>query len=138
FYILLTVGSPVLIGVDRVYFWRNLVPEYLTFVPSLVTQVYFFICFYFLVSLKNKTGISIPSFILAAFIFITIFVLGQKFSAFILIMSAWFMVLSGTFPNFKIKPSQILVAASVTIFIIALVSISYVREGRDASFIFTR
>jgi len=138
FYILFTAGSPILIGVDRVTFWRSIAPEHFSFIPSLITQTYFFICYYTLVAHKMRDHPAASVFVIFLYIFITVVILGQKFSAFILLASAWLMVLPGVFPNFKIRALYVLPVVVISILLLLLVVWSYSLSGRDASFIFYR
>ncbi|HWK42609.1 MAG TPA: DUF6418 domain-containing protein [Croceibacterium sp.] len=138
FFIFFTSGSPILLGVDRVTFWRTIVPENFSFFPSLVIQTYFFLSYYFLYMKMKGEKIFIPSIIIISYIFITIMILGEKFSAFILAISAWMTIISGTFPSFKINSKQLLYISIISLLIISLISVNYAISGRDSSFIFSR
>lgn len=137
-YVFATIGSPVLIGVDRVTFWKHFTPEYLSFFPSLTQQTYFFVCFLFLTNKKQNISTAIPSSILITYILVTIFILGEKLSAFVLVFSAWSMIVAGTFPNFKIKYYHIILTFAIVASLFAMISISYISSGREVSFIFSR
>jgi hypothetical protein len=137
-FILFKIGSPLLIGVDRVTFWNSFVPYYFSFYPSLVMQTYFFVCYYVIAVHKRMERPLLSIIVLLLYIFITIAVLGQKFSAFILLASAWLMILPGAFPNFQIRISYIIFAVIVLILIILLVIWTYIHSGMEASFILSR
>ncbi|MFA5490890.1 MAG: hypothetical protein WC284_17050, partial [Candidimonas sp.] len=46
--VFLLYGGPVLQGVDRVTFWRQYVPSFMSFIPTLVLQSFFFAAYYYL------------------------------------------------------------------------------------------
>src|SRR5690606_28723828 len=99
-------------------------PENLSFVPSLVIQTYFFVGYFLIVSRKRKSDLLIPSAIFICYIIITIFILGEKFSAFILITSAMLMILAGTYPNFKLTLGHLMIALLSVAFIVILIAFS--------------
>lgn len=137
-YIFVTIGSPITLGIDRIAFWRNYIPTYFSILPSFVLQTYFFVCFYLLVSVKRSTQLAIPVLLFGFYIIITVIILGEKLSAFVILISAFLMVVSGTFPNFRVKLTHFIFAVTVALLILLLISATYIANGRDPSFIFAR
>ena len=137
-YVLATAGSPLLLGIDRVTFWRINAPQYMSFVPTLVLQTYFLVSYFYLQSIRKRRNTLVPILMILGYVFVTIFCLGQKFSAFIIFFDAWLMILSGTSPNFRLKISHVVTALTIFVGIIAIIALFYILSGRGASFIFSR
>lgn len=137
-YIFVSYRGPVLLGIDRVTFWREIAPAYLSFVPTLVTQSLFFVSFYFLWSRRKGDGSLLPKAILFAYVLAGLFVLGQKFSFFILFITVWLALLPGMYPNFTFKRTHVVISAWILIFLVISVLLSYLSQGRDAGFALAR
>jgi hypothetical protein len=137
-YVFISYSGPVLLGVDRVTFWRDIPPPYLSFVPTLVTQSFFFVAFYFLWSRRNGQKSGLPATILVAYILVGLFVLGQKLSLFILFITVWFVLLPGVFPNFVIKRSHIVLSLVTVTFLVITVLVSYALQAKEQGFALAR
>jgi hypothetical protein len=137
-YVLARYRGPVLAGVDRATFWLTMAPSYLSFVPTLVLQTFFFAAYYFLWMRRSGGSTRLPTAILFAYIVAAVMVLGEKFSAFTVFMNAWFVVLPGMMPAFKVKGRHLLVFAGVMFLLLVSVVVSYVLMGREAIFVLTR
>lgn len=137
-YVFLRYGGPVLRGVDRVTFWRELAPDYLSFIPTLVLQSFYFAGYYYFLQRSKGESLRIPLSILTFYIFAVFFVLGQKFSAFILLLNTWFFLIAAFLPNFKLDKKDILRLIFLITSLTASVILSYLLSGREAAFALAR
>jgi len=137
-YVFIKYSGPILLGIDRVTFWREFVPSYLSFVPTLVTQSFFFVAFYFLWSKRDEYKSWLPLVILVSYVLIGLFVLGQKLSLFMLFITVWFVLLPGVFPNFIIKRSHMIPLFGVVALLTASVLVSYAAQDKEAGFAIAR
>lgn len=137
-YVFINFSGPVLLGTDRVTFWRELVPAYLSFIPTLIIQSFFFVAFYYLWARRSEQSSKLPTTILVLYVLIGLFVLGQKLSLFILFITAWFALLPGVYPNFVIKTKHKIALLIVIAFLIASVLISYALQDKEAVFALAR
>ncbi|MGX9728049.1 MAG: hypothetical protein ACTFAK_12255 [Candidatus Electronema sp. VV] len=137
-YILFSYKGPILLGIDRVTFWRTVVPNYLNFTVTLVIQSGFFVALYYMWEKRiNRNGL-IRSAVLITYIFIIIVVLGQKFSAFIILLNAWLALAVGIYPALKIKIKYVFLSLGIFLLISSIVIITYLNTGNEVSFIITR
>jgi len=137
-YVLVRYRGPTLLGIDRATFWRTIAPSYLSFIPTLVIQSFFFAAYYFLWMRRRGASTRLPVAILVAYILATVLVLGQKFSAFTVYMNTWFVLLPGILPDFRIKARHLLIFAGVLVLLAVSVVVSYVLMGREAAFVLAR
>lgn len=137
-YVFISYRGPILVGTDRVTFWRELVPPYLSFLPTLATQSFFFVAFYYLWSRQYRQKSALPTVILFSYILTGLFVLGQKFSLFILFLTIWFALLPGMAPNLTLKRSHILALLSAVTLLVASVLVSYTLQDKEPSFALAR
>lgn len=96
FYIYSLYGSPYDLLISRSAFWQDVVPYHLKFARSLIVYSFFFVSLYYFSHQKNEWFIfSIKKLTLSAtYLFSILFVLGDKFSAFILFFSAFSVVIA--------------------------------------------
>lgn len=137
-YVFVSYRGPVLLGVDRVTFWREIAPTYLSFVPTLVTQSFFFVAFFFLWSRRSGCKSWAPMVFLVAYILAGLFVLGQKFSLFILFITVWFALLPGIYPNFIFQRVHLFALLGALAFLVTSVLVSYSLQGQEAGFALAR
>lgn len=138
FYIVAVYRGPMLLGVDRVTFWRSFAPSYLSFFPSLIIQSFFFVAYYFLFMRSQRRSTLVPLAFVVLYFFIGIFVLGQKFSLFILFFAVWLALLPGFFPKFRIEKLHAVVIVFVVVLLSGSVLLNYLSQGRDADFALAR
>lgn len=137
-YVFILTGGPLLSGVDRVTFWRTMAPAGTSLVPSLVTQSFFFAAFYFLWQRKSGGGMLLPTAVVICYILTALFVLGQKFSVFIIFLNTWLLLLPGILPDFRFKFKHLVMMAFVAVAVLLYVAATYILDGKDASFVITR
>lgn len=137
-YVFINYRGPIILGIDRVAFWRNLVPSYLSFVPTLVTQSFFFVAYYYLWAQRSGQKSRLPMMIVVAYVLTGLFVLGQKLSLFMLFITVWFSLLPGTFPNFTIKRTHLIALLSAVAFLVASVLYSYSLQDKETGFALAR
>lgn len=137
-YVMVLTGGPVFGGINRVTFWQSVAPPGSTILPSLVAQSFFFVSYYFLLN-RTKTSRSIvPYLVLLAFLLIGIFVLGQKFSLFILFLNIWLLVLAGIMPNAPIKKRYLYLIPILLGALIIYTVFVYAQDDRSAYFVILR
>lgn len=136
--IFIRYGGPLLQGVDRVTFWRTIVPNDFSFVPSLLIQTFFFAAFYFLWIRHARKRSIMAAFLLIAYVLAALFVLGQKFSAFIIYIHTWLVISAALFHDFKIKLLHIIGLTSVVILLSLSIIVSYTLLDHDAIFALVR
>jgi hypothetical protein len=139
-YTVISLGSPVMLGVSRTEFWRDIAPASIAFLPNLTNQTYFFAAFYFL---HRRLHASSDSLLLGLLVVLsyaaaTIFVLGEKFSAFIVYGNAWLLVLAALYPGFRLKPAYMIVSGLLCASMAAFIAYTYTAAGSSPAFIFTR
>lgn len=137
-YVFISYRGPVLNGIDRVTFWREFVPSYLSFTPTLVIQSFFFVAFYCLWSWRIEKKSKLPVFILISYVLVGIFVLGEKLSLFLTFMTVWFALLPGVFPDFVIRRTHIIALIGVLFFLVTSVLVSYMLQDKDSGFALAR
>lgn len=137
-YVFVRYRGPMLLGLDRVTFWRTVAPSYLSFVPTLVIQSFFFAAYFFLSRTRHGWSTKLPAAIILGYVAAAVLVLGQKFSAFVVFMNAWFVLLPGVLPHFKIQPRHLLIFSGVLAMLGVSVVVSYVVMGREAAFVLAR
>lgn len=137
-YVLLRSGGPVLRGVDRVTFWKTMAPAGTAIVPSLVSQSFFFAAFYYLWCRGTLRSMRLPLVIILAYVFVAVFVLGQKFSMFIIFINAWFLIAPAFFPNIRVRLRLIVVSLVLIVILIGFTAFTYVAGGKDVDFVLVR
>lgn len=137
-FVLLRYSSPLLLHVDRIYFWRAIVPGSLSFIPSLVSQTFFFAVALNWLHTNIQRGRKMPLLILVMYLLVTILVLGEKFSGFILFSMTFFLFLSAHKPVFPISPKIIILFLMGLGAIYFLISVGYSGLGREDSFMLIR
>lgn len=137
-YIFIRYRGPLLLGVDRTIFWGSLVPAYLNFVPNLVNQTFIFPAYAFLDARKQGKPVYFGLALLVSYMLIVIFVLGEKFTAFIVFLNAFLFVLAAKFPNIKVRILYILLAIGAVSTLLLFISYIYIRDGYGGGFALTR
>lgn len=133
-FVLLMYGAPALRGVDRTTFWSTMVPGVLRFVPQMMSQSFFLVVFYFFWSRLFQSSRYFASIMIFAYIGITAFVLGQKFSGFVLYLNIWCMYLAAMHYDYKLDKRHLLVAVVGT----CLIGLNVIYSYSDALFVVTR
>lgn len=137
-YVLVLTGGPLLGGVNRVTFWREMVPFGASILRSLVIQSFFFAAFYFLWQRRTGGGMFRPAVAVIGYVLTALLILGEKFGLFLIFLHAWLMVLPGALPGFRFTSKHFILVAVVAAAIMAYTIATYAMEGRDASFVLTR
>lgn len=137
-YVFLLTGGPLMQGIDRVTFWRTMAPPGTTLLPSLVIQSFFFAAYYYLWQRKAGGSMLLPSIVVFGYILTAIFVLGQKFSVFIIFLSTWLLLLPGILPDLQFKLKHAALLSAVAISLLFYTAAIYIRNDQEASFIVTR
>lgn len=130
-------SSPILLGVERFTFWNNIVPPALQIAKSLITQAFYFIpALMIVISRKWRKKMAILT--AATWIIITLFVLGEKFTAFqyyLTIAAFYFSALGNHSTKLKIPYKTILTIATILISILAYANNA---TGYTIEFIYNR
>jgi hypothetical protein len=137
-YVFIRTGGPVLTGVDRVTFWRENAPAGTTMVPTLIAQSFFFVAFLYLWRRRLAENMLLPWLVVIIYVLIGIFVLGEKFSLFIVFLNSWFLVLPGVFPDFRFRAKHLIWVVVMVILLLISLAVSYLLQDREAMFIFVR
>ncbi|SPJ34389.1 DUF6418 domain-containing protein [Kushneria phyllosphaerae] len=136
FYVLVRYSSPYLLKIERNDFWTAVVPSSLGFVPSLIFQTFFLaLSLYWM---KDGGDKKLASVIVLSYLFITVFVLGQKMSFAITYTMILGFFIAAHKPDFKISWRVMLVSGLAGLSVLGLLIYSYVIIGRDADFILIR
>lgn len=137
FSVLLKYGSPILLGVTRTNYWGEAAPAGLSFLRILIVLTFFWVSALCLQPWENKRGSTFGKLSVALYVFLGIFLLGEKFSLFIMYLSAWLFVYAAK--SNRVYPVKTICA--ILVFILAMVmwvSYQYEIAGLGALFIFTR
>ena len=137
-YVFIRTGGPVLTGVDRVTFWRENAPAGTTMVPTLIIQSFFFVAFLYLWRRRLAENMLLPWLVVIIYVLIGIFVLGEKFSLFIVFLNSWFLVLPGVFPDFRFRTKHLIWVVVMVVLLLISLAISYLLQDREAVFILVR
>lgn len=131
-------GGPILAGTDRVTFYREIIPRLLAYTPTIVTQAFFFAAFYFLAKLRDRKPLLLASAIVVGFVLSGFFVLGEKFSLYVIYANAWLFLVAALLPDFRLRRRHVALALALAIGAVFVVGWTYVRDGREFSFILDR
>lgn len=137
-YVFVRTGGPLLRGVDRVTFWQTMAPSGTSLLPSLVNQSFFFAAFYFLWQRRSGRSMILPALVVIGYILTALFVLGEKFSAFIIFLNAWLLLLPGILPGFRFGSKHVAAVAVAMAALVVYTAASYVLDDKDMSFVVTR
>lgn len=137
-YLLAFYGGPILTGSDRVTFYREIQPRILAYTPTIVTQAFFFVAFYFLAKVRDRRPLLLASALVAGFFLSGLLVLGEKFSLYIIYANAWLFLVAALLPDFRLRRRHIALAVVLAVGSIFIVGWAYVRDGREVSFILDR
>lgn len=137
-YVLFRYSSPYLLHIDRVNFWRSIVPQGLSFIPNLIQQTFFLaVAFYWSIR-DEKIEKKLARLLIWLYLAVTVVVLGQKFSTFIIYATVFLFFISAHKPNFRLS-NKVLARAFFGITVIYfLLSFGYSSIDRGDSFIFIR
>lgn len=136
--VLLLFSNPYSLGMDRVVYWDTVVPGHLSWVNSAVRQTVLFPILLFYMSESGSSQRRLASGLIAAYLVITVVMLGEKASAFILYSAIWLLVLGAYRGRFGFDRRMLILLVGGLGSIYALLSYNYgVAEYGDA-FIITR
>lgn len=130
--------GPVLAGKNRVAFWESMSQTGLAFFPTLMIQSFYFMAYLYLYNKYDKNRQVLPIILLLCYLFLTVMVLGQKFSAFIVYFTVFCSILPGFTDQLQIRKKTLFLLLLSFIAIIIIVVLSYAAQGYDNEFIFTR
>lgn len=120
---------------ERTVFWNSVVPSYFSWVNSSLRQMFFFVALILVLPLfKYKI---IPALYLMAYVFFTIFLLGEKASAFIILISIFLVVYAAGYTG-KISRQVFLWGGVILLLIYYLIINSYRESDYGDAFVFTR
>lgn len=131
-------GGPILAGTDRVTFYMEITPRLLAYTPTIVTQAFFFAAFFFMAAVRDGKSRILPALIVIGFIASGYFVLGQKFSLYIIYANAWLFLVAALLPDFRLRRRHVALVLAVAIGAVFVVGWTYMRDGREFSFILDR
>jgi hypothetical protein len=137
-YVFVLTGGPILRGVDRVAFWRDVAPAGSRILPSLINQSFFFVAVVYLWQQRVAGSMSLPRLLLLSYLVIGLMVLGQKLSLFILFLNIWLVVLMGVRPGFRSRGRHILIFGIVLGLLLVVVGVSYISSDKELGFILVR
>lgn len=138
FYIFINYSGPLMLGVSRVYFWTNVVPDQFTLYPSLLGQTFFLCVFLYFMRKSKFEKKKAALFIIFLYIISTIFVAGEKFSTFIIYLTATLVLHAGFFEGQRFSPKIILGACFILISLIFFVIFVYLLGGKEIDFVLYR
>lgn len=128
-------SSPTILGVDRITFWKQIIPSPLNLFPSILAQTFFLCCFLYITINTAKTA---SAWIIAAYILCSIIVAGEKFSAFILYIFIWLTLKSSLNQkislDFKVLVKWLAISSAMGIIVIT----SYILSDKEAAFVLLR
>lgn len=136
--ILIMYAGPVILNQNRVAFWESMSSTGLGFYPTLVIQTFYFAAYYYLFNRFHKNKPKLALIFLCGYIFITIMVLGEKFSAFIIYGSVFFALLPSFSNQLKLGKKYFVLCIVFFALLIATIVLSYITQGYDSEFIFAR
>lgn len=138
FLIMFLYGGPVLKGVNRVAFWSDMEGKKLAFYPSLMIQTFYFAVYYYFDKRYNKSNLYLPVFLLFSYFSLTVLLLGQKFSAFIIYFAIMGILLPSFTMDLKLKKTTFFLLFLAAVSLVIIISISYMAQGYSSDFILTR
>ncbi|MFB2594512.1 hypothetical protein ACEYYB_06645 [Paracoccus sp. p4-l81] len=137
-YVLVVAGGPVLRGVDRVTFWRQMAPPGSAVLPSLVSQTFFFMAFHYLFTRRTAGRMIVPNLILLGYLVTAVLVLGEKMTMFIVFLNVWFLVLPGVMGTVILRTGHLWLLLGALTILIGFTAINYLAEDREAGFVLVR
>lgn len=137
-YVFAVTGGPVLRGIDRVTFWRDVAPAGARILPSLISQTFFFVAVFYLWRARIAGAMSLPRLLVFGYLVIGLLVLGQKFSLFISFLNIWLLALIGTSPGFRFRSRHFLALCLVLALLLVVVAVSYLADDKEVAFILVR
>lgn len=138
FAIMIIYSGPVLKSMNRVVFWQSMEISGLSFYPTLLLQSFYFAGYLFLSKRYNNNRNILTNIILFSYIFLTIFVLGEKFSAFIIYLTVFCFLLPGFTNNLKLKKKTFVLLTLCFLSLLLIIVLSYLAQGYTSDFIFAR
>jgi len=138
FIIFILYSGPVLTGMNRVAFWEGMSNTGLSFFPTLVIQSFYFIAYFYLCKRYDERRRLFPFILLVAYVFLTVMVLGEKFSAFIIFFTVFCSLLPAFTGDLKIKKKTAVLLMLIFFSLVLTIVLSYVAQGYNIEFIFAR
>jgi len=135
--IMLFFKGPVLAGLDRVTFWRSVPPPLNNF-PSLLGQSFFIAAYLYQSGKDESKRARIFGLVVLMYIFFTVFVSGEKFSAFMIYIFGWMVIKAGFARDFRVQINDYVRWVMIGALIVMLLVYSYVANEKEAGFIFSR
>lgn len=120
---------------DRVIYWSQVVPQNLAWINSAIKQVFFFVSLVVIFRMGKLHKSS--KTLLAAYILITVYVLGEKASAFIILLSTFTFVYAAK-KYLAINLKSMVAIFAIMGFVSFLIIDSYSESGYGVAFVFTR
>ena len=136
--ILVRYSAPIFIGVNRVAYWRDVIPSYLGIFASMFSQSFFFCAYLYLKNKYINKRTKFLLFVIALYIFFSVTILGEKFSVFIFYLTIFFMISAGFSLIQKISLWHILSGVALLFVLLILIGVNYVHEDQEAIFILSR
>lgn len=137
-YIFLKYSSPLILGVNRVDYWTNIIPDYLGISASIISQTFLFAIFIYFLNITQRKSIFIPALYILMYAIVAVVILGEKFSLFIAYSMMAFAFLAGFGLRINYSINTVLIMIAVTLTLLALVGINYIIDGNDFYFILIR
>lgn len=136
-FIVFKYGSPLTSGVNRVRFWGDVAPSYLSFIRILIITTFYSVAYLYVRNILTRR--SVVSDIVAALIYIllVLFLLGEKFSVFIMMMHAWLFVNAALRGDSYIESVWKWISVGLIILLIN-VSLVYMAMGLGGDFVINR
>lgn len=124
-------STPLQLGLNRVDFWREVIPSNFKLLPSITWQMFFFVPA-IIFSFNATAG----KLILFFYFLLTFFVLGQKASAFILFIMIFCIYLS--YLNFRFNFKAVVCFLFFCFLIFGFIAYHYISVGYGVDFVATR
>jgi hypothetical protein len=134
-FIFIKYSSPTIIGIDRITFWKQIVPSPLNLFPSILAQT-FFLCGFLYIATNTTKAVS--SWLIVAYILCSVIVAGEKFSAFILYIFIWLTLKSSLNQKNSLDFKTVVKWLSISSLIGVVVIASYILSDKEAAFVLLR
>lgn len=133
-YIVVMYSSPILLKIERFQFWSNVVPPTWQVSKSLITQTFFFIPAVFLIT-GNIYKLLVLMFL---WCFITVFVMGEKFTAFQYYLTIGGLYLAALIKQGRVTKFPVKTVVFVLFALVGIIMFVYERTGYSYRFILDR
>lgn len=137
FFVLLVYGSPWSSGVNRVNYWGAVAPAQLSFVGILINTTFIIAAGLFLNARRHGESAGVFAVLVFVYIFLAVYLKGEKFSAFTMYASMWLLVMAFVFEKNAVD-RVLRIMLPLFLGLVIFVGVIYVSMGLGFNFILTR